>query len=54
MCYFNNDITGQQLDENECLWDYLKKKKKTCKNYLKRKLVQRKYIMKVFLMIWVI
>ena len=21
-----NDITGQQLDENECLWDYLKRK----------------------------
>ena len=43
MRYFNNIITGQQLDENEFLWDYLK-----------RKLVQSKYIMKVFLMIWVI
>ena len=32
MCYFNNDITGQQLDENECLWDYLKKREFT---YLK-------------------
>ena len=39
-----NDTTRQQLDENECLWDYLKK---TCKNYLKRKLVQLKYIKKV-------
>ena len=42
-----NDITGKQLDENEFLWDYLKKKK-TCKNYLKRTFVQLKYRMKVF------
>ena len=21
-----NDVTGQQLNENECLWDYLKRK----------------------------
>ena len=32
-----NDITGQQLDKNEFLWDYLKKKK-TCRNYLKKNL----------------
>ena len=40
-------MTGKQLDENEFLWDYLKKKK-TCKNCLKRKFVQLKYMMKVF------